>query len=79
MLLAGAFGYGAPSVRMPVGSEQQHIALGGDVEAELGVEILSHADVRHDEMKTIERMDAKFARTSVRFDIAVNLGHCVSS
>ena len=67
-LLARTLAEGNPDMRIAARLHGQKTALLVDLEPELAVEIFGDREIGNSEMKPVDRMNAKFARTSGRLD-----------
>src|SRR5690242_8490678 len=78
-LLARTLADRDPDMRIAARLHGEDAAVLIDLESELAVEISGDLKIGNGEMKPIDRMHAKFARTSRRLDGAADGGHGVSS
>src|SRR4029077_10398971 len=76
--LAGAFDDCAPAMAVTGRVYVNAVAAPFEIEPEFTIKCLGELHVRHNEIKSVERMDAKFSRTSRRADKASDLGHVIS-
>src|SRR3984957_4688336 len=78
-LLARALAKRNPDMRTAGRLQGQKIIVLINLESELSVEIFRDREIGNSEMKTVDRMNAEFTRTSGRLDGAANGGHGASS
>src|SRR5690348_3579379 len=74
-LLLRAFDHRAPAMIVAEGLDREHAAVAAHVEAEIAVELLGLARIRHLQHELVERMDAEIAVLGFRRDMTRDRGH----